>query len=70
MTEEGANSKMLDLVSDSNSNASTLTSKISYRERGPTRGGNFQGRGRYHSTNEYTTTPSKFVNEELTTLKV
>ena len=69
MTEEGTNNKMPDLVSDSSSNASTLTSKTSYRGRGNTRGGNFQGRGRYHGGNQYTTTQSKGVNEDLTTLK-
>ena len=37
MTEEETNNKMPDLVSDSNSNASTLTSKNSYRGRGTTR---------------------------------
>ena len=69
MTEEGAKNKIPDLVSDSNSNASTLTSKSRYRRRGTAKGGNIQGRGRYHGTNQYTTTQSKGVNEDLTTLK-
>ena len=69
MTEEGTNNKTPDIVSDTSSNASTLTSKSSYRGRGNTRGGNFQGRGRYHGGNQYTTTQSKGVNKDLTTLK-
>ena len=69
MTEEGTNNKIPDLVSDSSSNASTLTSKTSYRGRGNTRGGNFQGRGRYHDGSQYTTTQPKGVNEDITTLK-
>ena len=69
MAEDGINNKTPDIVSDTSSNASTLTSKSSYRGRGNTRGGNFQGRGRYHGGNQYTTTQSKGVNEDLTTLK-
>ena len=48
MTVEGASSKIPDLVLDSSSTASTLTSKNSYMGRDSTKGGNFQGRGRYY----------------------